>query len=85
MKKHIVAFLPLCILLFISCTPESSGDNGVAVSLNFSTASLGDALPVPGDFAGVIHSGYSDTLNEEYALLGEMGVVWVHQDLVGAA
>jgi hypothetical protein len=35
---------------------------------------------VPEDFAGIIHTGYSDDLDAEYVLLDEMGLVWVHRD-----
>jgi iron(III) transport system ATP-binding protein len=40
----------------------------------------GEPCDIPGDFAGLIHTGYSDDLDTEYALLEEMGVVWVHRD-----
>jgi hypothetical protein len=37
-------------------------------------------LDVAEDFAGLIHTGYSDDLDTEYVLLAEMGVAWVHRD-----
>jgi hypothetical protein len=37
-------------------------------------------VTVPGDIAGVNHSGYSGVPDTEYALLDEMGVSWVHRD-----
>jgi hypothetical protein len=37
-------------------------------------------LPIPADFAGMCHSGYSSNLDREYGILDEMGVVWLHRD-----
>jgi hypothetical protein len=37
-------------------------------------------VPVPGDIAGMNHSGFSGVPDTEYALLDEMGVTWVHRD-----
>ncbi|MDR2377025.1 MAG: beta-galactosidase [Treponema sp.] len=56
---------------------------GFVLSFSFYSCSgvpPGRSFNIPGDFAGLIHTGYSDDLDTEYALLEEMGVVWVHRD-----
>jgi len=39
-----------------------------------------ESVLVPSDFAGMCHSGASNDLDREYAMLNEMGVVWLHRD-----
>ncbi|MDR2177457.1 MAG: hypothetical protein LBP20_05380 [Treponema sp.] len=69
--------IPAAVHLFLMALPPV---------LSGSCSSVPPEIPggvshvVPGDFAGIIHTGYSEDLDTEYALLAEMGVVWVHRD-----
>jgi hypothetical protein len=55
-------------MLFLSCSSVSAGNPGGAFHR------------IPEDFAGIIHTGYSEDPDTEYALLGETGIAWVHRD-----
>jgi len=61
-------FAVLVVIVFLSCGAD---ENKNAVP---------EAVLVPSDFAGMCHSGSSNDLDREYAMLDEMGVVWVHRD-----
>ncbi|MDR2102404.1 MAG: hypothetical protein LBP43_07515, partial [Treponema sp.] len=65
-------FMPGLIFLAGSCSSVSAG--------NPANTPGGAFHRVPGDFAGIIHTGYSEDLDTEYALLGETGIAWVHRD-----
>ncbi|AEF82706.1 GH39 family glycosyl hydrolase [Leadbettera azotonutricia] len=81
MRKLFLFLLPalLCLSACSDGTPEEEAY--VTVSLDLNNAVLGsDTVSIPEDFVGIIHSGYSNDPDSEYALLNELGVEWVHQD-----
>jgi hypothetical protein len=45
-----------------------------------SVRTAGISFEIPEDFAGIIHTGYSNDLDTEYERLARMGALWVHRD-----
>jgi hypothetical protein len=80
MKQHTES-----LALVTALAPARVGVCLFSIALSLLAASCSGAPSVvfreiPEDFAGLIHTGYSDDLDVEYAMLDEMGVVWVHRD-----
>jgi len=71
----------LLIVLLSSCPGDKEPDY-TKITLNLSAAvPQADAeLAIAADYAGMCHAGYSSNLEREYAMLNEMGVVWLHRD-----
>ncbi|MCL2128413.1 MAG: beta-galactosidase [Treponema sp.] len=84
-------FLPFVFFamsaLILSCPGGGGGapDSSV-IALDFTNAVFqGPCETVPADFAGMCHTGYSNNLEREYAMLNEMGVEWLHRDFSWSA
>ncbi|MDR0474086.1 MAG: hypothetical protein LBH43_10500, partial [Treponema sp.] len=68
MRKYTLFIFIVVLTFFLSCPAEESDSSSVSI-------------PIPADFAGMCHSGYSSSgLDREYEMLDEMGVVWLHRD-----
>jgi hypothetical protein len=67
--------------VFLSCPNEDATESFVLSS----KAETG--FPIPQDLMGMVHAGYgaNDRLEEEYALLDEMGIVWMLRDFSWSA
>jgi hypothetical protein len=72
MKKNIVFFILIAISI-ISCTNDNPNDSPTI-----------QAVPkdviIPADIMGMCHAGSKDNIDEEYALINEMGFVWMQRD-----
>lgn len=79
MHRHSLFVLVLLTFLFLSCPTDEPGFSGITLDLT-TAVQPANSLIIPPDFAGMCHAGYSDSLDREYEILNEMGVVWIHRD-----
>jgi len=72
MKKNLVLFIFIAVLI-ISC-PDESKDDSQAIQ------AVPKDVIIPVDIMGMCHAGSKDNIDEEYALIDEMGFVWMQRD-----
>ena len=72
-------------VLMVAC-PNPGGDGGTETEAESVRINMASAVPtgvrvaIPGDLAGVIHTGYNREHEAEYLLLKELSSRWVHRD-----
>ena len=79
MRKYLLFFIIIVIFLVMSCNDNDKKDGPVILDFNNVTFT-GSEITVPVDFTGICHTGYSADLDQEYKVLNELNVHWIHRD-----